>query len=79
MRLSAMASGVQFVAIRRLFEEHEFRNRGLFSVRDLTELISEWRRPDGAIHFVNGHQVPARLFDNGSKPKHLARRESDVL
>ena len=64
--------GVQFVAIRRLFEEHEFRDRGLSSVRDLTELVSEWRQPDGAIHFVNGHQVAARLPDNGSKPKHLA-------
>ncbi|MCH8066473.1 MAG: NTP transferase domain-containing protein [Chloroflexi bacterium] len=48
-------SGVQFVAIRRLFEEHEFRSRGLSSVRDLTALVSEWRRSDGAIHVVNGH------------------------
>ncbi len=48
-------SGVQFVAIRRLFEEHAFRSRGLFSVRDLTELTSEWRRSDGAINLVNGH------------------------
>ncbi len=47
-------SGVQFVAIRRLFEEHEFRGRGLFSVRDLTELASEWKRTDG-IHVLNGH------------------------
>ena len=53
-------SGVQFVAIRRLFEEHEFRGRGLFSVRDLTELASEWKRSDGAIHVLNGHQVTAR-------------------
>ena len=47
--------GIQFVAICRLFDEHEFRDRGLLSVRDLTELASEWRRSDGAIHFVNGH------------------------
>ncbi|MCH8994986.1 MAG: HAD hydrolase-like protein [Chloroflexi bacterium] len=46
--------GIQFVAICRLFDEHEFRDRGLLSVRDLTELASEWRRSDGAIHFVNG-------------------------
>jgi phosphoglycolate phosphatase-like HAD superfamily hydrolase/phosphatidylglycerophosphate synthase len=48
-------SGVQFVAIRRLFEEHEFRGRGLLSVRDLTELASEWKGSDGAIHILNGH------------------------
>jgi phosphoglycolate phosphatase-like HAD superfamily hydrolase len=48
--------GVRFVAIRRLFEEQEFRGRGLFSVRDLTALTREWRRPAGAIHFVNGNQ-----------------------
>ncbi len=53
-------SGVQFVAIRRLFEEHEFRGRGLLSVRDLTELAREWKRSDGAIHILNGHEVAAR-------------------
>ena len=49
--------GVRFVAIRRLFEEQEFRGRGLFSVQNLTALTREWRRPAGAIHFVNGHQA----------------------
>ena len=59
-------SGVQFVASRRLFEEHAFRSRGLFSVRDLTELTSEWRRSDGAINFVNGHGPANGLGpDNG--------------
>ena len=48
-------SGVQFIAIRRLFEEHEFRGRGLFSVQDLTELASEWKRADSTIHVLNGH------------------------
>ena len=52
-------SGVQFVAIRRLFEEHAFRSRGLFSVQDLTELTTEWRRSDGAINLVSEHR-PAK-------------------
>jgi len=60
-------SGVQFVAIRRLFEEHAFQSRGLFSVRDLTELTSEWRRSDGAINLVNGHRLAnGRRSKNGS-------------
>ncbi len=46
--------GIRFIALRRLFEEHDFRDRGLFSVRDLTELASVWRRSEGVIHFVNG-------------------------
>ena len=62
--------GVQFVAIRRLFEEREFRDRGLFSVRDLTELVSEWRRPDGAIHFVNGARDPGSAAPQTVKPRH---------
>lgn len=45
--------GVRFIALRRLFEEHDFRDRGLFSVRDLTELASVWRRSEGVIHFVD--------------------------
>jgi phosphoglycolate phosphatase-like HAD superfamily hydrolase len=46
--------GVRFIALRRLFDEHDFRDRGLFSVRDLTELASVWRRSEGVIHFVDG-------------------------
>ena len=46
--------GVRFIALRRLFEENDFRDRGLFSVRDLTELASVWRRSEGIIHFVDG-------------------------
>ena len=46
--------GVRFIALRRLFQEHDFRDRGLFSVRDLTELASVWRRSEGVIHFVDG-------------------------
>ena len=45
--------GVRFIALRRLFEERDFRDRGLFSVRDLTELASVWRRSEGVIHFVD--------------------------
>jgi CDP-L-myo-inositol myo-inositolphosphotransferase len=44
--------GVRFIALRRLFEEHDFRDRGLFSVKDLTELASVWRRSEDVIHFV---------------------------
>ncbi len=43
--------GVRFIGLRRLFEEHDFRDRGLFSVKDLTELASVWRRSEGVIHF----------------------------
>ena len=46
--------GVRFIALCRLFEENDFRDRGLFSVRDLTELASVWRRSEGIIHFVDG-------------------------
>ena len=46
--------GVRFIAIRRLFEEEDFRDRGLFSVLNLTALASLWRRSEGVIHFVNG-------------------------
>ncbi len=46
--------GVRFIGLRRLIEEHDFRDRGLFSVKDLTELASVWRRSEGVIHFVNG-------------------------
>ena len=60
--------GVRFVAIRRLFEEREFRGRGLFSVRDLTALTGEWRQTDGAIHFVDGaNGGSAALQDIGAK------------
>jgi phosphoglycolate phosphatase-like HAD superfamily hydrolase len=45
--------GVRFIALRRLFEEHDFRDRGLFSVRDLTELASVWRRSEDVIHVVD--------------------------
>lgn len=47
-------TGVRFIAIRRLFEQHDFRERGLYSLRDLTELASVWHRSEGVIHFVNG-------------------------
>ena len=46
--------GVRFIALRRLFQERDFRDLGLFSVRDLTELASVWRRSEGVIHFVGG-------------------------
>ena len=46
--------GVRFIAVRRLFDEEDFRDRGLFSVRDLTALASVWRRSEGVIHFVDG-------------------------
>jgi CDP-L-myo-inositol myo-inositolphosphotransferase len=63
--------GVRFVAIRRLFEEREFRDRGMFSVRDLTALTSEWQQSDSPVALVNGHN------GNGltqREPKQLTRR-----
>lgn len=47
--------GIPFVAIRRLFEEEHFRERGLFSVHDLTALASIYRRSESVIRFVDGH------------------------
>jgi CDP-L-myo-inositol myo-inositolphosphotransferase len=45
--------GVRFIGLRRLFEEHDFRDRGLFSVKDLTELTNVWRRSKGVINVVD--------------------------
>ena len=45
---------VRFIAICRLFEEQEFRGRGLFTVRDLTALAREWQRAEDVIRFVDG-------------------------
>jgi phosphoglycolate phosphatase-like HAD superfamily hydrolase len=44
---------VRFIAICRLFEEQDFRERGLFSVQDLTALTHLWPQPEGVIRFVD--------------------------
>ena len=46
-------TGVRFIAICRLFEEREFRGRGLFTVRDLTALTREWQQSENVIRFVD--------------------------
>ena len=38
-------TGVRFAGIRRIFDEHEFRGRGLFSVQDLTALTQVLEEP----------------------------------
>jgi phosphatidylglycerophosphate synthase/phosphoglycolate phosphatase-like HAD superfamily hydrolase len=40
---------VQFVAICRLFEEQDLRERGMFTVRDLTALTREWQQAQDVI------------------------------
>ncbi len=50
--------GVRFIGICRLFEEQEFRGRGLFTVQDLTALTREWQQSESVIQFVdNGDKV----------------------
>ena len=49
----ARDNGVRFIAISRLFEEREFRGRGLFTVRDLTALTREWQQSENVIRFVD--------------------------
>ncbi|GAG30105.1 unnamed protein product, partial [marine sediment metagenome] len=44
---------VRFIAICRLFEEQNFRERGLFSVQDLTALTRLWPQSEGVIRFVD--------------------------
>lgn len=44
---------VRFIAICRLFEEQEFRERGLFTVRDLTDLTRQWQQSENIIRFVD--------------------------
>ncbi len=44
--------GVRFIGIRRIFEEQEFQQRGLFSVQDLTALTRLWDRSGSLIQFV---------------------------
>ncbi|MEE9185350.1 MAG: HAD family hydrolase [Acidimicrobiia bacterium] len=44
---------VRFIGICRLFEEQEFRGRGLFTVRDLTALTREWQQSESVIRFVD--------------------------
>ena len=34
--------GVRFLGVRRIFDEHDFRQQGLPSVRDLTDLVRLW-------------------------------------
>ncbi len=43
---------VRFIGIQRLFEERHFRERGLFSVQDLSALTRLWQQLDSAIEFV---------------------------
>ena len=44
---------VRFIAICRLFEEQNFRERGLFSVQDLTALTRLWPQSQAVIRFVD--------------------------
>ena len=41
--------GVRFLGIRRIFDEHDFRRRGLPSLRDLTALTQLWERSPGLL------------------------------
>ncbi len=43
---------VRFIGIQRLFEERHFRERGLFSVQDLSALTRLWQQSDGVIQYV---------------------------
>ena len=43
---------LRFVGIRREFEEQEFRERGLFSVRDLTALTQRWDGSRNLLQFI---------------------------
>lgn len=44
---------IGFIGIRRLFEERDFRERGLSSVRDLTALTRLWQQSESVIRFVD--------------------------
>ena len=44
--------GVRFVGIRRMFDEREFRERGLFSVEDLAALVQQWQSARNLLEFV---------------------------
>ena len=44
--------GVRFVGIRRMFDEREFRQRGLFSVEDLATLAQQWQSAQHLLEFV---------------------------
>jgi len=44
--------GVRFVGIRRMFDEREFRERGLFSVEDLAALAQQWQSAQNLLQFV---------------------------
>lgn len=43
---------VRFIGIQRIFDEREFRKRGLFSVQDLTALTQLWNKSEGLLQFV---------------------------
>ena len=43
---------LRFVGVRREFEEQEFQEQGLFSVRDLTGLTQRWDRSRNLLQFV---------------------------
>ena len=45
-------TGVRFVGIRRMFDEREFRERGLFSVEDLATLAQQWQNGQNLLQFV---------------------------
>jgi hypothetical protein len=34
--------GVRFLGVRRIFDEQDFRQQGLLSVHDLTDLVRLW-------------------------------------
>ncbi len=49
----ARGQDVQFIAICRLFEEQDFRQRGLSTVRDLTALTQEWQQSQDVIRLAD--------------------------
>jgi len=44
--------GVRFIGIRRMFDEREFEERGLYSVQDLTALTRLWNRSGSVVQSV---------------------------
>jgi phosphoglycolate phosphatase-like HAD superfamily hydrolase len=43
---------VRFIGIRRMFDQREFQQRGLFSVQDLTALSQLWDQSESQLQFM---------------------------
>jgi 1L-myo-inositol 1-phosphate cytidylyltransferase / CDP-L-myo-inositol myo-inositolphosphotransferase len=67
--------GVRFVGVQRLFSRHEFRRRGLHSVRDLAALTRLWRgdarRRLDQVELADPR--PTRPTNAGREPQHGAQ------